>query len=60
MEIRVSYAPVADFTLLLLAGGIGYVRWSAIADHCCDAWNNLVALPWRIVPIGMRDWAHGF
>ena len=31
-----------------------------IVDHCCGAWNNLVAQPWRIMSIGMRDWAHGF
>lgn len=54
-----NYVPVAVFTLLL-AGGIGYVRWSAIADHCCDTWNNLIARPWRIVSIGMRDWTHRF
>jgi hypothetical protein len=59
METRVNYVPVAVFTLLL-AGGIGYVRWSAIANHCCDTWNNLIARPWRIVSIGMRDWTHRF
>ena len=31
-----------------------------IVDHCCDAWNNLVAQPWRIMSIGLREWAHGF
>ena len=31
-----------------------------IVDHCCDAWNKLVAQPWRIMSLGMRDWAHGF
>src|ERR1700756_4449610 len=31
-----------------------------IVDHCCDAWNKLVAQPWRIMSIGLRDWAHGF
>ena len=28
-----------------------------ILDHCCFAWNNLVDQPWRIMSIGMRDWA---
>jgi hypothetical protein len=29
-----------------------------IVDHCCDAWNKLVVdQPWRIMSIGMRDWA---
>ena len=31
-----------------------------LVDHCCDAWNNLVDQPWRIMSIGLRDWAHGF
>ena len=32
----------------------------AIVDHCCRAWNRLVDQPWRIMSIGLRDWAHGF
>ena len=31
-----------------------------IADHCCYAWNQLVAQPWKIISIGLRNWAHGF
>jgi transposase len=31
-----------------------------IVDHCCDAWNKLVDQPWRIMSIGLRDWANGF
>jgi len=31
-----------------------------IVDHCCNAWNDLVSQPWRIMSIGLRDWAHGF
>ena len=31
-----------------------------IVDHCREAWNKLVAQPWRIMSIGMRDWAHRF
>ena len=31
-----------------------------IVDHSCAAWNRLVAEPWRIMSIGLRDWAHGF
>ena len=31
-----------------------------IVAHCCDAWNKLVDQPWRIMSIGLRDWAHGF
>src|SRR5271154_1732763 len=29
-----------------------------IVDHCCDAWNKLIDQPWRIMSIGMREWAH--
>jgi hypothetical protein len=29
-----------------------------IVDHCCEAWNKLVDQPWRIMSIGMRDWAY--
>jgi hypothetical protein len=31
-----------------------------IVDHCCYAWNRLVAEPWRIMSIGLREWAHRF
>jgi transposase len=31
-----------------------------IVDHCCEAWNKLVAQPWRIMSIGLRHWAHPF
>ena len=30
-----------------------------IVGHCCDAWNKLIDQPWKIMSIGMRDWAHG-
>ena len=29
-----------------------------ILDHCCHAWNRLVDQPWRIMSIGLRDWAY--
>ena len=29
-------------------------------DHCSHAWNKLAEQPWRIMSIGLRDWAHGF
>ncbi len=32
----------------------------AIVDHCCYAGNRLVDQPWRIMSIGLRDWAHRF
>ena len=30
-----------------------------IVDHCCEAWNKLTDQPWRIMSIGLREWAHG-
>ena len=34
--------------------------YEAILDHCADAWSRLVDQPWRIMSIGLRDWAHRF
>jgi len=31
-----------------------------ILDHCWQAWNKLVDQPWRIMSIGLRDWANKF
>jgi len=31
-----------------------------ILAHCCGAWNKLTDQPWRIMSIGVRDWAHRF
>ena len=31
-----------------------------LVDHCCEAWNRLVDQPWKIMSIGLRDWAHRF
>src|SRR6516165_1192681 len=31
-----------------------------LVDHCCEAWNKLVDQPWRIMSIGLRQWAHEF
>ena len=36
-----------------------FETYDEIVDHCCDAWNKLVAQPGRITSIGHRDWAHG-
>ena len=37
-----------------------FASYEAILDHCCAAWNTLTDQPWRIMSIGLRDWAHGF
>ena len=37
-----------------------FKSYDDIVDHCCDAWNKLIDQPWRIMSIGLRDWAHAF
>ena len=37
-----------------------FASYENIIDHCCYAWNKLTDQPGRIMPIGLRDWAHGF
>src|SRR5689334_17433427 len=37
-----------------------FLSYSNILDVCCDAWNELIAHPWTIMSIGLRDWAHRF
>ena len=36
-----------------------FKSYEDIVALCCDAWNNLVDRPWKIMSIGMRKWAHG-
>jgi putative transposase len=31
-----------------------------ILAHCRQVWNKLVNQPWRIMSIGLRDWAHRY
>ena len=37
-----------------------FKSYDDIVDHCCYAWNKLIDQPWRIMSIGMRDWAHRY
>ena len=37
-----------------------FTSYDNIVDHCCDAWNKLTDQPWKIMSIGLRDWAHRF
>jgi transposase len=37
-----------------------FASYEEIVDHCCAAWNRLVGQPWRIMSIGLREWAHRF
>ena len=34
-----------------------FTSYEDILDHCCYAWTKLIAQPWRIMSIGLRDWA---
>ncbi len=36
-----------------------FTSYTAIVDHCCDAWNRLADQPWRVVSIGLRQWVPG-
>jgi transposase len=35
-----------------------FTSYDDIVDHCCEAWNKLIDQPWKIMSIGLRDWAH--
>jgi hypothetical protein len=35
-----------------------FKSYDEIVDLCCDAWNRLTDQPWRIMSLGIRDWAH--
>ena len=37
-----------------------FKSYDDIVDHCCFAWNKLIDQPWRIMSLGLRQWAHGF
>ena len=35
-----------------------FKSYDDIVDQCCHAWNRLVEQPWRIMSLGLRQWAH--
>jgi hypothetical protein len=37
-----------------------FTSYENLLDHCCEAWNRLIDQLWRIMSIGMRDWADEF
>jgi hypothetical protein len=37
-----------------------FLSYDDIVAHWCEAWNKLIDQPWRIMPIGLREWAHEF
>ena len=37
-----------------------FKSFDKIVAICCEAWNSLIDQPWKIMSIGLRNWAHGF
>ncbi len=37
-----------------------FLTYDDILAHCREAWNKITDQPWRIMSIGMRNWAYGF
>ena len=37
-----------------------FKSYDEIVAICCEAWNKLMDQPWRIMSIGLRDWAHRY
>jgi hypothetical protein len=37
-----------------------FKSYDDIVDHCCYPWNTLLDRPWKIMSIGLRQWAHEF
>jgi transposase len=35
-----------------------FKSYDDILDHCCYAWNQLTDQPWKIMSIGLRQWAY--
>ena len=36
-----------------------FASYTAIVNHCCDAWNRLADQPWHVTSIGLRQWVPG-
>lgn len=34
-----------------------YDNYDAVVEACCEAWNKLTEKPWKIMSIGLREWA---
>ena len=37
-----------------------FKSYDDLVDQCCEAWNKLVDQHWRIMSIGLRQWAYRF
>ena len=35
-----------------------FESYDALLEAACTAWNRLIDSPWKIMSIGLRDWAH--
>ena len=35
-----------------------FETYTDILDAACEAWNQIIDQPWRIMSIGLRNWAH--
>jgi transposase len=35
-----------------------FKSYADIVEHCCFAWNRLIDEPWRIMSLGLREWAY--
>jgi hypothetical protein len=46
--------------VVVCSGALSFASYDAMLDHCRNAWNWIVDQHWRIMFIGLRDWAYGF
>jgi len=37
-----------------------FKSYDDLVDYCCEVWNKPANQPWRIMSIGLCQWAHGF
>lgn len=51
--IRCASPPTPNFPLQGVFEG-----YDAILDAACEARNQLIDKPWKVMSIGMRNWAH--
>jgi hypothetical protein len=35
-----------------------FSSYEDIVEQCCQAWNRFIDQPWKIMTIGLRDWAY--
>jgi transposase len=36
-----------------------FASYDDIVALSCEAWNRFIDRPWKIMSIGLREWAHG-